>query len=166
MKSDGKGLEEKVLGEAESIIEGVLEHEGMDLVDVAYRREPCGWVLRIFIDKDGGVTVDDCSHISRQLSDILEVKDVICCSYKLEVSSPGLNRPLRKEKDFQRFIGETVSLKTRTSIENRKNFKGRLIDYKDGSIVIDVDGQHFTVPHGMAEKANLEYDFEKEKHKK
>jgi len=166
MESDGKKLEEKVLGEVESIIEDILEHEAMELVDVAYRRESYGWVLRVLIDKDGGATIDDCNHISHQLSDILDVKDVIYCSYKLEVSSPGLNRPLRKEKDFKRFIGETVRLKTRTSIENRKNFKGRLINYKDASIFLDIDGQHFTIPHSVVEKANLEYDFKREKHKK
>jgi ribosome maturation factor RimP len=166
MESDGKKLEEKVLGEVESIIEDILEHEAMELVDVAYRRESYGWVLRVLIDKDGGATIDDCNHISHQLSDILDVKDVIYCSYKLEVSSPGLNRPLRKEKDFKRFIGETVRLKTCTSIENRKNFKGRLINYKDASIFLDIDGQHFTIPHSVVEKANLEYDFKREKHKK
>ena len=166
MKSDGKKLEAKVLGEVESIIQDILEHEGMDLVDVAYRRESCGWILRVLIDKDGGVTIDDCSHMSRQLSDILDVKDVICCSYKLEVSSPGLNRPLREEKDFKRFIGETVKLKTCASIENRRNFRGRLIDYKDASIFLDIDGQHFTIPHSVVEKANLEYDFKKEKNRK
>lgn len=166
MESDGKKLEEKVLGEVESIIEDILEHEAMELVDVAYRRESYGWVLRVLIDKDGGVTIDDCNHISHQLSDILDVKDVIYCSYKLEVSSPGLNRPLRKEKDFKRFIGETVRLKTCTFIENRKNFQGRLINYKDASIFLDIDGQHFTIPHSVVEKANLEYDFKREKHKK
>jgi ribosome maturation factor RimP len=166
MKSDGKKLEERVLGEVERIIEDILEHEGMELADVAYRRESCGWVLRVLIDMDGGVTIDDCSHISHQLSDILDVKDFIDCSYKLEVSSPGLNRPLRKENDFKRFIGETVKLKTCDFINNRKNFKGRLLDYKDGSIFLDLGGEHCTIPHSMVEKANLEYDFRKEKYKK
>ncbi len=143
------------------IIEDIVEHEGIELVDVTYRRESEGWILRVFLDKAGGVTVDDCGYISRQVSDVLDVKAVIPHAYKLEVSSPGLNRPLTKPKDFAKLRGEQVRLATHTPIENRKNFIGKLIDYKDGTICLNIDGQIFFVPHDLVHKANLIYDFEK-----
>jgi ribosome maturation factor RimP len=155
--------EDKIVGEVESIADDILEHEAMELVDVEYRKESNGWVLRVLIDKNGGVTTDDCRRVSRQLSDILDVKSIMCYAYKLEVSSPGLNRPLRKEKDFKRFIGETVKLKTCRPIESRRNFVGRLVDYKDGSIFLYIDGRNFTISHDIIIKANLEYDFNKDK---
>ncbi|MEI6126855.1 MAG: ribosome maturation factor RimP [Pseudomonadota bacterium] len=149
-----------VLGEIEGTIQGIVEHEGMELVDIEYQREPHGWVLRVYIDKQGGVTVDDCSFISSQLGDTLDVKDMFLYPYKLEVSSPGFNRPLKKEKDFKKFIGETVSITTHAPIDNRKNFKGKLTDYREGSIFIDVDGKIFSVSHDAVRKAHLEYGFE------
>jgi ribosome maturation factor RimP len=159
-------IEDTVLGEVEGIVTGIVEHEGMELVDIAYQREPTGWVLRVYIDKPGGVTVDDCSFISGQLGDTLDVKDVFLYPYKMEVSSPGFNRPLKKEKDFKRFTGETISITTRAPIDNRKNFKGKLIDFREGSIFIDIDGEIFSVPHAAVRKANLEYDFEQHGAKK
>lgn len=161
MKLNCKKFEEKIIDAVESIIEDILVHEGMELIDITYRREPTGWVLRVLIDQDGGITVDDCKNISRQLSDILDVKDIIQYAYKLEVSSPGINRPLKKEMDFKRFRGENIRLKTYEYINNRKNFLGRLTDYKDGSILLDIDGKNFIIPHTMVVKANVEHVFKK-----
>jgi ribosome maturation factor RimP len=84
----------------EGLVADLLKSEGLELTDLAFRKEARGWVLRIFMDKPGGVTLDDCTEISRQLGDQIEVEDLIPHSYTLEVSSPGLERPLKKEKDF------------------------------------------------------------------
>ena len=150
---------DSVLDEVEGIIKGIVEHEAMELVDIEYQREPPGWVLRVYIDKQGGVTVDDCSFISSQLGDTLDVKDVFPYPYRMEVSSPGFNRPLKKEGDFKRFTGETISITTHAPIDNRKNFKGKLVDCREGSIFIDIDGITFSVPHDAVRKAHLEYNF-------
>jgi len=156
------GLEEKIVARVEAIIRDTVEHEGMELVDVAYHREPYGWVLRVFIDRQGGVTVDDCSFISSQLGDILDVQDVMTHRYRLEVSSPGLNRPLKTEKDFQRFIGETARIATRVAVDNRKNFKGKLVACNGETLVVAVDGIDYRIPLQTLKKAHLEYDFSNE----
>ncbi len=163
MKLEVKRLDEKFTEDVKTFVEGILKQEAIELVDVSYVKESHGWVLRVLIDKNGGVNIDDCSKISRQLSDLLDVYDVVPYAYKLEVSSPGLNRPLSKEKDFIRFIGRKVRLMTLTSIVNRKNFKGRLTDYKENSIFLEIDGKSFVIPREIVKKANLEYDFNRER---
>jgi ribosome maturation factor RimP len=156
------GLEEKIVARVEAIIRDVVEHEGMELVDVAYHREPYGWVLRVFVDRQGGVTVDDCSFISSQLGDILDVQEVMTHRYRLEVSSPGLNRPLKTERDFQRFTGQTARVATRFAVDNRKNFKGRLVACSGETLVMAVDGTDYRIPLQAIKRANLEYDFSHE----
>ena len=163
MEPGAQTLQVKVVGEVERIAEDIIRHEELELVAVEYRRESTGWVLRVYIDKDGGVSIGDCKTISRQLADILDAKDVVPYSYRLEVSSPGLNRPLTKEKDFMKYKGETVKLKTLRPINNRRNFKGYLVDFKENSIFLDMDGQSFSIPFCNIEKANLEYNFKKGK---
>jgi ribosome maturation factor RimP len=98
---------------------------------------------------------------SNQLGDIIEVKDIIPGAYSLEVTSPGVNRLLKKEEDFIRVIGETIKLKTRTLLNKRKNFKGVLKEFKDGMLKIDSDGKEFNILYKDVKKANLEYDFNK-----
>jgi len=141
------------------LIRGIVEHEGMELVAVEYHREPSGRVLRVYIDKAGGVTVDDCSFISGQLGDVLDVKESLRYAYKLEVSSPGLNRPLAREKDFVHYIGERIAVTTRAPVGGRKHFKGKLLDYREDAAVIDCDGSVCAVPYAAIRKANVEYDF-------
>ena len=115
----------------EQLAEALVASEGMELVDLEYRREGRRWMLRLFIDKDGGVTLDDCASISRELGDLLDVKDVIPQAYVLEVSSPGLNRRLRKKEDFSRFAGQKVKLRLVAPIDGRKKVVGEL----EGSVV-------------------------------
>ena len=108
----------------EQLAEALVASEGMELVDLEYRREGRRWMLRLFIDKDGGVTLDDCASISRELGDLLDVKDVIPQAYVLEVSSPGLNRRLRKKEDFSRFAGQKVKLRLVAPIDGRRKIVG------------------------------------------
>jgi ribosome maturation factor RimP len=142
-------------------IRSVVESEGMELVAVEYRRESYGWILRVYIDRAGGVTINDCSAISSQLGDVLDVQDAFLYPYTLEVSSPGLNRPLQKEEDFKKCVGETVCLTTQSAIEGRKNFKGTLLHCADGALSVAIDGKEYVVPCSAVRKAHLEYDFTK-----
>jgi ribosome maturation factor RimP len=119
-----------VLDKIEETAGPLLESEGLELIDLEYRKEGRGWVLRVFMDKPGGVTLDDCADISRQLGDMLEVEEWIPHAYTLEVSSPGLDRPLKKEKDFLRSIGKLIQLTIRQPLEGQTFFKGILLEYQ------------------------------------
>lgn len=144
------------------IIEPVIEAENMELIDVECLKMKTRWLLRIFIDKTGGVTVEDCSYISHQIGDLIDIYDVPPGPYTLEVSSPGLDRPLSRHKDFIKYKGSRVHVKLGEKFFGIKNFKGRLIDYVDENgkniIVIDVDGKIYRVPKDLVAKANLEYE--------
>ena len=143
-----------------SLIEPVLEDSGFELVEVEYLSMHGRWILRLYIDKEGGVTIDDCADISRDLGDIIDVKEIIDHEYVLEVSSPGLNRPLRKEKDFIRVIGNAIKLKMTSDMDGQKNFTGRLKDYKNRIIYLETDGKLVELPIDDVEKANLIYNFD------
>jgi ribosome maturation factor RimP len=154
MTKEHTEITEKVL----RIAEPIAADQGMDLVDVQYRREARGWVLRLFIDKQGGVTLDDCTRISQEVGRVLDVEDLIPASYALEVSSPGLNRVLKREKDFIKYRDQLVRVSTFEPIENRRHFKGRLVGVSEGRIEIEVDGKKFEVPFSSIAKANLELE--------
>lgn len=153
--------------EAEAVIYEITGHEGLELVDVEFRREPGGCVLRVLIDRQpGGVTIAICADISRQIGDVLEVKDLFSFPFRLEVSSPGVNRPLKKPGDFEARLGETVSLTTVEPLDGRKHFKGRLTRLEDGVLGMEIDGGVFSVPLSAVKKAHVEYDFSRLKQPK
>ncbi len=115
----------------------------MELINVEYLRGPKGMTLKITIDKEGGVNIDDCAQVSRLVSDVLDVKDPIPGHYNLEVSSPGINRPLITRRDFERFTGEKVYLKTRTMINGRRRYRGMLEKVEDDTVFVrTADGLH------------------------
>ena len=116
-----------------------MEKHGFDLWDVEYVKEGGNWYLRAYIDKPGGIMVDDCEVVSRELSDILDEKDFIDEAYILEVSSPGLGRPLKKEKDFARSLGEEVEVRTYRAIDRQKEFIGILKDYDKDTVTIEYE---------------------------
>ncbi len=118
------------------IVEPLILHAGMELVNVEYLRGSKGMTLRITIDKEGGVSVDDCAQVSRLVSDVLDVKDPIPGHYNLEVSSPGINRPLITKRDFERFVGEKVYIKTRTMIDGRRRYRGILEKVEDNTVYV------------------------------
>ena len=125
----------------EEILLPIVEKNGFELWDVEYVKEGGNWYLRAYIDKPGGINVDDCEVVSRELSDILDEKDYIDEAYILEVSSPGLGRPLKKEKDFARSIGEEVDVRTFRAISHQKEFTGILRDYDKEKIVLEMEDQ-------------------------
>jgi ribosome maturation factor RimP len=139
-----------------ALIEPIVIYAGMELVDVEYGREPSGIVLRLTIDKPGGVTIDDCSDISRLAGDLLDAKDPVPRSYNLEVSSPGINRPLKKKGDFERFAGQKVLIKTRELIDGRRNFRGVLHGIREDFIVVSSEKTTFNIPFKLIAKARLD----------
>ena len=119
----------------------IMEENNFELVDVEYVKEAGTWYLRAYIDKEGGFTVDDCEMVSRRLSDWLDKEDFIDDSYILEVSSPGLGRPLKKEKDFRRSLGEEVEIRTYRMIDRQKEFTGILKDYDETTVTIEMEDE-------------------------
>ncbi len=125
----------------EELLLPIIEENAFELVDVEYVKEGGTWYLRAYIDKPGGITVDDCEKVSRKLSDLLDEKDYIDEAYILEVSSPGLGRPLKKDKDFARSIGEEVEVRTFRPIGRQKEFTGILKSYDKEKIIIEIGEQ-------------------------
>ncbi len=122
--------------------EPIANNHSFELVDVEFIKEGTNWYLRIYIDKPGGITIDDCKIVSEEISDILDEKDPIDQSYFLEVSSPGLDRPLKKDSDFEKFKGELVEVKVYKPIDGRKVFEGELIGLIDNKIIIKIDDEN------------------------
>jgi ribosome maturation factor RimP len=148
---------QKFVADVELLAEPLLKSEGMSLVDVEYRREANGRVLRVFIDKQGGVTLSDCALISNQLGDILDAKTDHDEPYRLEVSSPGLDRPLTKPKHFVYFEGRLAVVKTSRVVQGRKNFKGVLAGFSEGVVTLLVDDQPVAIPYETIVKARLDW---------
>lgn len=123
----------------EKLLEPIMEENHFELVDVEYVKEGGNWFLRAYIDKEGGFTVDDCELVSRRLSDLLDEADFIPDSYILEVSSPGLGRQLKKEKDFARSLGEEVEVKLYRAVNKQKEFAGVLADYDTEKLVLEFE---------------------------
>jgi len=150
---------EDIVAQVKELSEPILTQKGMELVDVEYKMEQGSWVLRLYIDKPGGVTVDDCSDVSTELGMLLDVKDIITHAYNLEVSSPGLDRPLTKEKDFLKYTGKKVRIKTKQPISGRRNFSAILDGFSEGKIFLfDSEGKKWEIPFDSVEKARLEYE--------
>ena len=122
---------------AEELITPIVEANGFELVDVEYVKEGGTWYLRAYIDKEGGITVDDCEIVSRAFSDRLDAEDFIDDAYIMEVSSPGLGRPLKKEKDYKRSMGKELEIRTYRAIERNREFYGILTAYDDNSVTIE-----------------------------
>ena len=140
---------------------------GLEVFDVQFRREGRGLVLRVQIDRPGpaataeeSVSVEDCAHVSRELSAMLDVEDVVSDAYTLEVSSPGLDRPLRRADDYRRFSGRRAKLVMREPVDGQKYFRGRLGGVDQDAVLIDAeDGRRHRVPIGVITRANLEVEF-------
>ena len=156
-----------VVGEIRTIASRVAASYGLEIFDVQFRREANGMVLRIQIDRPGpaataedSVSVEDCAHVSRDLSAILDVEDVVPSAYVLEVSSPGLDRPLRHADDYRRFAGRRAKLVMRKAVDGQTFFRGILGGVHEGHVLIDAeDKKRHRVPLGEITRANLEVEF-------
>ena len=141
------------------LLEAPVEALGYEVVELEFHPQGRGGLLRIFIDREGGVTVDDCEKVSRQVSAVLDVEDPIPGAYTLEVSSPGLDRPLRKEADFVRFTGEKAKLELLLPRDGRKRYTGTLKGCEAGEVLVEVDGAMHRLPLGDIAKARLVPEF-------
>jgi ribosome maturation factor RimP len=138
------------------LFEPVVESMGYELVGVEFNAGGGHGTLRVYIDREQGVSLDDCAAISHQLSGILDVEEPIKQAYDLEISSPGIDRPLFKLGDFERFIGSTAKIKLAVGVQGRRNFKGRLQAVADEKMItIEVDGEQFDLPYADIARANL-----------
>jgi ribosome maturation factor RimP len=142
-----------------TLAEPVVEAEGMELILVECLKMKSRWVVRLYLDKEGGITLDDCAAVSNQLGDILDVHDVPPGPYTLEVSSPGLDRPLDRDRDFLKYRGAVVSVRLEEKLDGSRNFRGKLVDFVDESggkmLVIDVMGTIHCIPRDKVIKAHL-----------
>ena len=143
----------------EALVMPIIEANNFELVDVEYVKEAGNWYLRVYVDKEGGIAVDDCEVVSRALSDKLDVDDFIQDSYILEVSSPGLGRPLKKEKDYIRSIGKEVDIHLYKSIEKQKEFTGVLKSYTKEEIVLQIEDTDVVFDRTNVALIRLSFDF-------
>lgn len=162
------------------LIEPHVQGAGLDLIELQWNREAEGWVLRVFIDRPApprlpgtteppadvlppvSVGHEDCEQVSRDVSAALDVADAIHHAYRLEVSSPGLDRPLRREQDFRRFAGQQVKIRTTDPVEGRRNFSGTLRGADQGQVEVDCDGRSYRLPVGVIARAHLVPDWDAE----
>ena len=139
------------------MVSPTVEALGLQLWGIEHSSQGKYSVLRIFIERDTGVTINDCEQVSRQVSAILDVEDPIAGEYTLEVSSPGTDRPLFTVEQFQQYCGEEVDIRMRSPIDGRRKFKGMLQDVVNRVVQIEVEGSSFKLPHEEIEKANIVY---------
>ena len=149
----------KIVESVRELVEPIVTDHGLELVDVEHHRSPRGWVLRITIDKEGGVTLNDCTKLSRETGYILEIKELIGYPYQLEVTSPGLERPLKTPADFGKYIGRKVAIKTSILLRGRKNFKGTLQGAQGETVHLEIGGELWEIPFSTITQAKLIYEF-------
>jgi ribosome maturation factor RimP len=148
------------LAKIEENLTPLLEGEGVELVDLKFVQEGHRWVLKVFLDKTGGITLADCEYFSDRVGAALDEGALMGKSYVLEVSSPGLDRVLKKEKDFKRFAGKAVKVRLKLPVEGRRQFKGRLLGFEDGKVVVESEGKAFQFALEQIDEARLEAEVE------
>lgn len=153
--SKGKTYESRT----EDLLAPIAEKFGVSIYDVEYVKEGSDWYLRAYIDKEGGVDINDCENVSRALSDALDKEDYIEEAYILEVSSPGLGRTLKKDKHFEKSLGEEVEVKTYKPIDNCKEFAGILKAYDDKTVTIETDNKEICFTKSEIALVRLALDF-------
>src|SRR4051794_36788672 len=155
----GTNLSKKVTEVVEEIVTPILEELQLELVEVEYVKEGKSWFLRVYIDKEAGVDIEDCGNVSEKLSEKLDEVDPIPQNYFLEVSSPGAERPLKKEKDFQKAIGKNVYIKTYEPILNEKEFEGTLLSFDGKEVTVEIRiktrKKIVVIPYDKVAKARL-----------
>jgi len=149
-------MSEFIIGKIEEFANALLPSMGLELVEVQFRREGHGWVLRLFIDCETGITIDHCADVSREISDFLDVEDFIEHQYHLEVSSPGLERPLKTVRDYERFIGRKAKIKLRETVDGEKVYVGEIQSVQGEGIELAVkDKGVVSLPFEHIRKARL-----------
>ena len=152
-------MAETVIKQVEAVVLPVLKELGIELVEVQYRREQTGWILRLVIDKQDGISLGDCAAVSREISQLLDIEDFVDQTYNLEVSSPGLNRPLKSMAEFERFVGRKAKIKTKEPISGEHVFIGTINKTEGESIVLEVGTREVTILFSQVARARLEVEF-------
>jgi ribosome maturation factor RimP len=150
--------ERDIQGQVEEVLAPILRDEGLDLVEIEFKPSSKRWLLRIYIDKAGGVTISDCEYINRELGRILDVEDFITHPYTLEVSSPGLTRPLKRQEDFERYKGRFCRVITREKVQGKNEFEGEIIGTDGDDVEIRGKIGIFRIPMCAIRKAHLQYE--------
>lgn len=149
----------EIVERVEELVTPIIDENDFELVDVEYVKEGANWYLRVYADKDGGITIDDCVLISRALEQKLDEEDFIQDAYILEVSSPGLGRQLKKDKDFKRSLGEKVECKLFKAIHKQKEFEGILKDFTEETITLEIDQTELVINRKEIAMIRLAIDF-------
>ncbi len=157
MAQELKQEEGELIGRIWNLVEPVVAARDMEVLDIEYRRESLGWVLRIFLDSQRGITVENCAEISRVVGEMLDSADLIPIAYNLEVSSPGIDRPLRKLEHFQKHIGDIIEVRTISPVQNRRNFRGALKEVSPEGVTVQCDSQDYSIGMPLIERARLLY---------
>ncbi len=152
-------LREKYEKKTEELILPILLDFGFELVDIEFVKEGQDFFLRAYIDKPGGITIDDCVDVSRKMNDLLDEHDFIKEKYIFEVSSPGLDRPLKKDKDFKRSLGKNVEVRTFKKINGEKEFEGELVSFDDKTFTISINNEEMTFTKKDVSLVRLAFDF-------
>jgi len=149
-----------VAAHAEGLLRDLVQADGVELVHAEYQSKTSPSVLRIYIDKPGGVSLQDCARVSKHASALLDEEDFVPRRYVLEISSPGIERPLFKEADYRRFVGKEIRLITTERIEDRRKFTGLIRTFSKGILKLEFDGETYQIPFSKIRKANLVHRFE------
>ncbi|HSR37130.1 MAG TPA: ribosome maturation factor RimP [Desulfurivibrionaceae bacterium] len=150
---------EALIARLTAMLEPVVVDLELELVELQFRREPAGWVLRLIIDGPQGISLDDCSRVSREVGHLLEVEDPIEWPYRLEVSSPGLDRPLKRERDYLSCLGKKAKIVTREPVGGSNNIVGMLRGFADGTITVETEQGMIAIPMAVVTRARLVVEF-------
>ena len=152
-------MNKTLLAKAKELVEPQITEMGLELFDVEYVKEGAHWYLRLYIDKEGGVDIDDCAAVSQKVSELLDKGNIIPQTYMLEVSSPGIERPLRKKEDYEKYKGELVSVHTSKEFEGYSRFTGILKGLIEDKAVLEYNGKEISIPIELIERAHLTFEF-------
>jgi ribosome maturation factor RimP len=150
--------QQEIVDKISSVVLPILRESSLDLVDVEFLPSGRRWLLRIYIDKEGGVSIKDCEWVSRELGRLLEAEDIISHPFVLEVSSPGLTRPLKKWQDFDRYVGKRCKIITKEIVDGKNEFRGVINDATIDDVAVMVDGILHRISLSVIKKANLEFE--------
>jgi ribosome maturation factor RimP len=156
-------MKNDVADKIHALVLPAVEAAGYELVESQWKHEQGGWVVRLLIDKPGGVSHEDCERVSREVSVLLDVHDVVPAHYNLEVSSPGLDRPLHTPAHFRRFLGQKAKVKLHQGLDGRRNFTGVIVHADEARVTLDVDGKELELPLADLDRAHLVFELQKAK---
>ncbi len=150
--------QQETLDKITLLVRPIAQESSLELVEVEFRPSGKRWLLRVYIDRDEGVTIADCERVSRELDRVLEVEEVIDHPYTLEVSSPGLTRPLKRREDFERYKGRTCRIVTALAIEGKNEFKGKIVEVAGDDVEVNDERGGHRIPLSAIKRANLEFE--------